>query len=154
MPTSSPPRSTAASRISPGAISQRYRRLAIRLELRSTRLHSLRHYSATELVAAGVDIRTVAGRLGHGSGGATTIKVYAAWVNVADRRAAVAMATIVPKPVPAPARPRGPYESIADVLREQISSGELRPVTCSRQLPRLPSRMRWPSGQLTALYLA
>jgi hypothetical protein len=36
-------------------------------------MHSLRHYSATELIAAGVDVRTVAGRLGHGSGGATTL---------------------------------------------------------------------------------
>ena len=79
----------------PRAISQRYRKLALRLKLRSTRLHSLRHYSATELVAAGVDIRTVAGRLGHGSGGATTLKVYAGWVNEADRRAADTMATNV-----------------------------------------------------------
>jgi integrase len=38
----------------PRAISQRYRKLALKLGLRSTRLHSLRHYSATELVAAGV----------------------------------------------------------------------------------------------------
>ncbi len=29
---------------------------------------SLRHYSATELIAAGVDVRTFAGRLGHGGG--------------------------------------------------------------------------------------
>jgi len=79
----------------PRAISQRYRKLALKLKLRSTRLHSLRHYSATELVAAGVDIRTVAGRLGHGSGGATTLKVYAAWVDEADRRAAITMAAIV-----------------------------------------------------------
>jgi integrase len=64
----------------PSSISQRYRRMATKLGLRSTRLHSLRHYAATELVAAGVDIRTVAGRLGHGSGGATTLKIYAAWV--------------------------------------------------------------------------
>ncbi len=28
------------------------------------------HYSATELLTAGVDLRTVAGRLGHGGGGA------------------------------------------------------------------------------------
>jgi integrase len=55
----------------PGSITQRYRWMATKLKLRSTRLHSLRHYSATELIAAGVDIRTVAGRLGHGSGGAT-----------------------------------------------------------------------------------
>ena len=51
----------------PRSVTQRYRRMAIRLKLRSTRLHSLRHYSATELLAAGVDLRTVAGRLGHGS---------------------------------------------------------------------------------------
>jgi integrase len=111
----------------PRAISQRYRRLALKLKLRSTRLHSLRHYSATELVAAGVDIRTVAGRLGHGSGGATTLKVYAGWVNEADRRAADTMATIVPRPVPLPPTPRGPYETIAEALREQIRSGHLKP---------------------------
>ncbi|HMG29079.1 MAG TPA: site-specific integrase, partial [Jiangellaceae bacterium] len=34
----------------PRTISQRYRRMALQLKLRSTRLHSLRHYSATELV--------------------------------------------------------------------------------------------------------
>jgi hypothetical protein len=38
---------------------------------------------ATELISAGVDPRTVAGRLGHGSGGATTLRVYAAWVSEA-----------------------------------------------------------------------
>ena len=35
---------------------QRFRLLAQRLKLRSTRLHSLRQYSATELIAAGVDV--------------------------------------------------------------------------------------------------
>jgi site-specific recombinase XerD len=35
-------------------------------------IHQLRHYSATELIAAGVDVRTFAGRLGHGGGGTTT----------------------------------------------------------------------------------
>ncbi|MFL6116192.1 MAG: tyrosine-type recombinase/integrase [Catenulispora sp.] len=56
-----------------GSVTQRYKRLAILLGLSSHQLHSLRHYTATELIAAGVDIRTVAGRLGHGSGGATTV---------------------------------------------------------------------------------
>ena len=50
-----------------------------------------------QLIAAGVDLRTVAGRLGHGSGGATTLKVYAAWVEAADRKAADTMATIMLK---------------------------------------------------------
>jgi len=31
----------------------------------ATHLHALRHYSATELLTAGVDLPTVAGRLGH-----------------------------------------------------------------------------------------
>lgn len=111
----------------PRAISQRYRRLAIKVELRSTRLHSLRHYSATELVAAGVDIRTVAGRLGHGSGGATTLKVYTAWVDEADRRAATTMAAIVPTPSATTSGPRGPYEVIATAFRDQIRLGQLKP---------------------------
>jgi len=37
---------------------------------------------------AGVDLRTVAGRLGHGGGGATTLRVYAAFVGASDRQAA------------------------------------------------------------------
>jgi integrase len=111
----------------PRSVTQRYRRMAQRLKLRSTRLHSLRHYSATELIAAGVDLRTVAGRLGHGSGGATTLKVYAAWVDEADRRAAETIAGIMPTPSPRPRAPRGPYETIAQALREDITSGKLKP---------------------------
>ena len=88
----------------------------------------MRHYSATELIAAGVDIRTVAGRLGHGSGGATTLKIYAAWVDEAGQRAAGTMAGIMPQLVPAaPRPPRGPYEVIASALREQIHNGRLAP---------------------------
>ncbi len=71
-------------------------------------------------------MRTVAGRLGHGSGGATTLKVYAAWVDEAGRRAATTMAGIMPVPVAAPRAPRGPYEVIAAELREQIVTGRLR----------------------------
>jgi hypothetical protein len=55
--------------------------------------------------------RTVAGRLGHSSG-TTTLRVYAAWVDQADRRAAETMAEIMPVVVPKPRPPRGPYESI------------------------------------------
>jgi integrase len=112
----------------PRALTQRYRYLARKLKLRSTRLHSLRHYSATELIAAGVDVRTVAGRLGHGSGGATTLKIYAAWVDEAGQRAAGTMAGIMPQlAAPAPRPPRGPYEVIAASLREQIQDGRLTP---------------------------
>jgi len=58
-------------------VSQRYDRCAAKLGIK-TSLRKLRHYSATELITAGVDIRTVAGRLGHRD--ATTLRIYAAWV--------------------------------------------------------------------------
>jgi integrase len=61
-----------------------------------THLHNLRHYSATELITAGVDIRTVAGRLGHSGGGTTTLRVYAPWVAEADQRAATKLASRLP----------------------------------------------------------
>jgi site-specific recombinase XerD len=63
-----------------------------------THFHALRHYSATELIAAGVDPRTVAGRLGHGGGGATTLRVYSAWVPESDRTAAETVAARMPAP--------------------------------------------------------
>lgn len=51
------------------------------------RLHDLRHFSATELIGAGVDIRTVAGRLGHADP-AITLRVYAHALEERDRAAA------------------------------------------------------------------
>lgn len=80
----------------PDTATQRYDRMAKRLGIRTT-LHKLRHYSATELIAAGVDVRTIAGRLGHGGGGTTTLRVYAAFVNEADQRAAAALAQRLPR---------------------------------------------------------
>lgn len=71
----------------PDSVTQRFRRLAHRVGV-PAHLHQLRHYSATQLLAAGVDLRTVAGRLGHGGGGATTLRVYAAFLAASDRRAA------------------------------------------------------------------
>ena len=71
----------------PSGVTHRYGRMCARLEIDS-HLHALRHYTATELLSAGVDLRTVAGRLGHGGGGATTLRVYTAWVENSDRRAA------------------------------------------------------------------
>ncbi|MEV6603881.1 site-specific integrase [Kutzneria sp. NPDC051319] len=81
---------------SPNAVTQRYKDMGTRLGI-DTHIHALRHYSATELLTAGVDLRTVAGRLGHGGGGATTLKVYAAWVAASDRKAAEILASRMPK---------------------------------------------------------
>jgi hypothetical protein len=118
----SPDGSTA---LLPSTVTQKYRRLAARVGLRSTRIHSLRHYSATELLTAGVDLRTVAGRLGHGSGGATTLRFYSAWVAEADHRAANAIGDLMPRPDPTNTAPRNPYEKLAAELRRAIVAGEI-----------------------------
>jgi integrase len=81
----------------PSTVTQKYARMAARLKI-DTNLHALRYYSATELIAAGVDVRAVAGRLGHGGGGATTLRVYAAWLSESDQRAALAMTKRLPRP--------------------------------------------------------
>ncbi len=70
----------------PASLTRRYGRLVAKLGV-DTVLKELRHYSATELLTAGVDLRTVAGRLGHGDG-TTTMRHYAAWVGSADTAAA------------------------------------------------------------------
>ena len=69
----------------PSSLTRRYGRLVAKLGIQ-TQLKELRHYSATELLTAGVDLRTVAGRLGHGDG-TTTLRHYAAWVGAADKAA-------------------------------------------------------------------
>jgi integrase len=117
--------------LKPSSMGQRYGRLAARLGIK-TSLHKLRHYSATELIKAGVDIRTVAGRLGHGGGGATTLRVYTAWVSEADQRASLSLHAVMPaRPVAAQgpqrvlADPKNPYERIAASLYAQIATGEI-----------------------------
>jgi integrase len=103
--------------------------MATRLGLRSTHLHALRHYTATELLAAGADLRTVAGRLSHSDGGATTLRVYAGRVTAADRRAANLLAGLMPVPDPSQREPASPYERIAADLRAKIRADEYRPGT-------------------------
>ena len=63
-----------------------HRRYARRVGITSS-LKELRHYSATQLLAAGTDLNTVAGRLGHAEG-STTLKFYAQFTRPADQRAA------------------------------------------------------------------
>ena len=83
----------------PSGVTHRYARMCKELGIDS-HLHALRHYSATELLSAGVDLRTVAGRLGHGGGGggATTLRVYAAWVGESDKRAAEILGSRMARP--------------------------------------------------------
>jgi integrase len=47
-------------------------------------IKALRHYSASQLLAGGIDLRNTAARLGHGGGGATTLRHYADPVSEVD----------------------------------------------------------------------
>jgi integrase/DNA-binding transcriptional regulator YhcF (GntR family) len=121
--------------LKPDSISQRYERMCQKLGW-DMNIHQLRHYSATELIAAGVDVRTVAGRLGHGGGGATTLRVYSAWIAEADQRAAGNLTGRMPSPpiiidaagvatsTRAP-EAANPYQRIAADLRSAIACGAL-----------------------------
>ena len=71
----------------PDSVSRSFKRLCVKEGMPHVRLHDLRHFVATELLSAGVDVRTVAGRLGHRNA-ATTLNVYAHFVEQADREAA------------------------------------------------------------------
>jgi integrase len=51
-------------------------------------IKGLRHYTASQLLAASFDLRDTAARLGHSGGGATTLRHYADPVPEVDRRAA------------------------------------------------------------------
>jgi integrase len=72
--------------ISPDGISHRFQELAAQLGVRA-RLHDLRHFMVTQLVAGGVDWRTVSGRAGHADGH-MTLATYAHFQQAQDRQAA------------------------------------------------------------------
>lgn len=79
----------------PDFVSLKFRRLRHGLGLDGVRLHDLRHFVATTLLGAGVDLRTVAGRLGHSGGGRTTLAVYAHFQQPADRSAATILGSVL-----------------------------------------------------------
>lgn len=64
------------------------------LGLHDVRLHDLRHFTATQLIGAGVDVRTVAGRLGH-SDPSVTLRVYSHALEERDRAAADIMGNVL-----------------------------------------------------------
>lgn len=70
----------------PDHVTWKFRRLRDSCGLPGVRLHDLRHLQATRLLALGVDVRTVAGRLGH-KDASTTLRVYGHFQPPADRRA-------------------------------------------------------------------
>lgn len=71
----------------PNQATTEWSRIRDRAGLEGVRLHDLRHALATRMLAAGDDIRTVSGRLGHADP-STTLRIYAHWVPQKDQEAA------------------------------------------------------------------
>ncbi len=78
----------------PDSVSRAFKRLCAEEGLSGVRLHDLRHFVATQLLSAGVDVRTVAGRLGHRNA-ATTLNVYAHFLEGSDRAAADVIGKVI-----------------------------------------------------------
>jgi integrase len=73
------------------------------------RLHDLRHFAASMAIAAGHDVRSVAGRLGHANP-AMTLRVYAHAVQGGDTRIADDLGRLLPPPRGRGVTPHGPDE--------------------------------------------
>ena len=78
---------------SPDIVTARWTRYRKRFDLAHVRVHDLRHFVATELLTAGIDVRTVANRLGHART-STTLDIYWAWVPAQDQHAAHHLETV------------------------------------------------------------
>jgi len=76
----------------PEYITTAFQRLANTLSL-NVRLHDLRHFSATQQLAAGVDVTTVSRRLGHAKV-SMTLDTYSHWMPQRDKAAADVMGAI------------------------------------------------------------
>jgi integrase len=86
-----------AKPIRPDSVTHRFTALARRIGV-ECRLHDLRHFLVTQLIAAGVDVRTVSGRVGHRDGGRTTLGTYAHFQEAQDRAAAELMEGLIRLP--------------------------------------------------------
>lgn len=83
----------------PDSVSRAFRRQCELVGIDNARLHDLRHYVATRLLGSGVDVRTVAGRLGHRNA-ATTLNVYSHFLEASDREAANVLAGLLSQEEP------------------------------------------------------
>lgn len=71
----------------PNAMSKWFFNFIKRNKLPSLNFHGLRHTSATFLISQGMDVQTVAGRLGH-STSATTQNIYSHFLESKDKQTA------------------------------------------------------------------
>ena len=79
-----------ATPIHPESVSKVFRRIADKHGWRDLHFYSLRHFTATHLIAASVDARIVSGRLGH-STPILTLRTYSHVFEAQDRQAAAIM---------------------------------------------------------------
>lgn len=78
----------------PDGVTSRWIQWRKKAGLDGVRLHDLRHFMATTMLAAGVPVSVVAGRLGHARP-ATTLNVYSHFVDAGDKVAADVLAKIM-----------------------------------------------------------
>ena len=78
----------------PDTVSTRFRRLREKIGLTQVRAHDLRHFMASEALAAGVPLSVVGDRLGH-TNRSTTSDVYGHLVPAADRQVADIMGRLL-----------------------------------------------------------
>jgi len=81
----------------PRRVTRRFVYLRQKLGFDKVRLNDLRHYVATQLLGNGVDVITVAERLGHEA--TVTHRVYAEWIAENDQAAAKIMGDLLDGPV-------------------------------------------------------
>jgi integrase len=80
----------------PDFLTRQFAEIRDGLGYHKVRLHDLRHFVATQLIAAGIPILTVSGRLGHANA-STTLSVYAHFLEESDEGAANLMGGLVKK---------------------------------------------------------
>lgn len=78
----------------PHRVTLAFTRLRDELGVSGVRLHDLRHFTATQMLASGVPVKTVAVRLGHANA-ATTLNVYAHALESSDAEAAHLLGSIL-----------------------------------------------------------
>jgi integrase len=86
----------------PGRVTKQFQSVRDALGYDNVRLHDLRHFAATRLMAAGIPVRTVSGRLGHANP-STTLSIYTHFVEASDQDAAMVMGKLLAKKKPKPA---------------------------------------------------
>ena len=73
--------------IHPDTLTKKFKKFIKRHNLENIRLHDLRHTAATILIHSGLNIRAIAGRLGHANP-STTLNIYSHALLSTDRQAA------------------------------------------------------------------